>query len=148
MRIHPIAFGQCDGRVAQLFPLESETLRAHVTDYGGALVSLEAPDRQGRRAHVVLGFDDVADYATAKGSFGALLGRTANRLARGAHFDLNALAYKVYVRRPEDLARIQTELAAALGARAQIIYLQADICRQDLLVEIEATGICPLAAMA
>jgi enamine deaminase RidA (YjgF/YER057c/UK114 family) len=72
----------------------------------------------------------------------------ANRLARGAHFDLDALAYKVYVRRPADLSVIQAQLASALGARAQIVYLQADICRRDLLVEIEATGICPLAAAA
>ncbi len=72
----------------------------------------------------------------------------ANRLARGVHFDLDALAYKVYVRRPADLSLIQTQLASALGTQAQIVYLQADICRQDLLVEIEATGICPLAAAA
>jgi enamine deaminase RidA (YjgF/YER057c/UK114 family) len=72
----------------------------------------------------------------------------ANRVTRGAHFELDSLAYKVYVRRPEDLALIQRELAATLGSQAQVIYLQADICRQDLLVEIEATGICPLAAAA
>ena len=72
----------------------------------------------------------------------------ANRVTRGAHFELDSLAYKVYVRRPEDLALIQSELAATLGSQAQVIYLQADICRQDLLVEIEATGICPLAAAA
>jgi enamine deaminase RidA (YjgF/YER057c/UK114 family) len=72
----------------------------------------------------------------------------ANRLARGVHFDLDALAYKVYVRRPADLSLIQAQLASALGTQAQIVYLQADICRQDLLVEIEATGICPLAAAA
>jgi chorismate lyase / 3-hydroxybenzoate synthase len=77
----------------------------------------------------------------------ALLGE-ANRLADGAHFDLDALAYKVYVRRPDALPVIQSQLAAGLGPRSQIIYLQADICRQDLLVEIEATGICPLAAVA
>jgi hypothetical protein len=50
----------------------------------------------------------------------------------------------VYVRRPADLPVIKAELAAALGAGARVIYLQADICRQDLLVEIEATGMCPL----
>ncbi len=77
----------------------------------------------------------------------ALLGE-ANRLAGGAHFALDRLAYKVYVRRPADLPVIQGELSARLGTHAQVIYLQADICRQDLLVEIEATGICPLAAVA
>jgi enamine deaminase RidA (YjgF/YER057c/UK114 family) len=72
----------------------------------------------------------------------------ANRLAEGAHFDLDGLAYKVYVRRPSDLPVIQAQLASSLGPKAQFIYLQADICRQDLLVEIEATGMCPLAAAA
>jgi len=72
----------------------------------------------------------------------------ANRAARGARFRLGALALKVYVRRPADLPVIEAELAAALGESARVIYLQADICRQDLLVEIEATGMCPLDAAA
>jgi chorismate lyase/3-hydroxybenzoate synthase len=71
----------------------------------------------------------------------ALLGE-ANRLAHGAHFDFDALAYKVYVRRPSDLAVIQAQLASSLNSEAQVIYLRADICREDLLVEIEATGMC------
>jgi chorismate lyase/3-hydroxybenzoate synthase len=72
----------------------------------------------------------------------------ANRRAGDAHFDLATLAYKVYVRRPTDLAVIQGLLNSRVGPNAQILYLQADICRQDLLVEIEATGICALAAAA
>ena len=68
----------------------------------------------------------------------------ANRVARGAHFSLDDLAFKVYVRRPADLPVIQGELTSALGAHAQTLYLQADICRQDLLVEIEAAGMRPL----
>jgi chorismate lyase / 3-hydroxybenzoate synthase len=77
----------------------------------------------------------------------ALLGE-ANRVSPGAHFCLAALACKVYVRRPADLPVIQAELNSALGDSARLIYLQADICRQDLLVEIEATGKYPLAAVA
>lgn len=69
----------------------------------------------------------------------ALLGE-ANRVSGAARFDLGALAYKVYVRRGADLPIIQSQLNRALGARPQVMYLQADICRQDLLVEIEATG--------
>jgi chorismate lyase / 3-hydroxybenzoate synthase len=72
----------------------------------------------------------------------------ANRMQRGARFSLEVLAYKVYVRRPADLAIIQAELAAANCASARTIYLQADICRQELLVEIEATGIVRAAAVA
>ena len=72
----------------------------------------------------------------------------ANRVAPGAHFALSSLACKVYVRRPADMPIIQAELTRALGAAARVIYLQADICRQDLLVEIEGTAMCPLPAYA
>jgi chorismate lyase / 3-hydroxybenzoate synthase len=72
----------------------------------------------------------------------------ANRLQHATHFSLDALAYKVYVRRPADLPAIQAELAASACASARMIYLQADICRHELLVEIEATGIAPAAAIA
>jgi aldose 1-epimerase len=78
-----IPFGQAHGRAARLFTLQSDLLRARITDYAGILVSLEAPDRTTARDHVVLGFDDVAGYVDNRGSFGALLGRNANRLANG-----------------------------------------------------------------
>lgn len=68
----------------------------------------------------------------------------ANRVERGADFTLEALRLKVYVRRPADLPDIRAQLAASLGSAQPVIYLQADICRQDLLVEIEATGTRPL----
>ena len=77
----------------------------------------------------------------------ALLGE-ANRVEPGARFALGDLACKVYVRRPVDLPVIQAELTSALGASARVVYLQADICRQDLLVEIEATAMCPVRANA
>ena len=91
--------------------------------------------------------DTVAQTRETLTNIQALL-EEANRRAHGARFGLETLAYKVYVRRPADLPLIQSQLRAALGSAAQIIYLQADICRQDLLVEIEATGICALAAAA
>jgi len=46
----------------------------------------------------------------------------------------------VYVRRPSDLGAIQGVLSQSLRATTPIVYLQADVCREDLLVEIEATG--------
>ena len=64
----------------------------------------------------------------------------ANRVSGRARFGLETLDYKVYVRNRAELPVVQSQLQAALGARARIIYLQADICRPDLLVEIEATG--------
>ena len=69
----------------------------------------------------------------------ALLGE-ANRVSGTPRFDMEALAYKVYVRNSADLPLIQSQLHTALGPQSQVVYLQADICRQDLLVEIEAIG--------
>lgn len=64
----------------------------------------------------------------------------ANRIAGAGAFDLGDLAYKVYLRRAADLPACAAELRRAFGPGAAILYLRADICRSDLLVEIEAVG--------
>jgi aldose 1-epimerase len=86
-------FGQTpDGRSAMVYTLENSRLRVRITDYGGRMVSIEAPDRLGRRGDVLLGFDDAAAYVKAGGAFGALLGRNANRIAGGS-FTLDGRTY-------------------------------------------------------
>ena len=67
----------------------------------------------------------------------------ANRLASQPGFDLASLHYKVYVRHPADLVQIRAELARCVGGALKAVYLQADVCRQDLLLEIEATAAHP-----
>ena len=89
--------------------------------------------------------DSAAQTREVLANIEALL-TAANRAARGARFELGALACKVYVRRPADLPFVQAELEDALGKSGRAIYLQADICRQDLLVEIEAAAMYPCAA--
>ena len=69
----------------------------------------------------------------------ALLEEAASRSGIG-RLRLETLACKVYVRDPRDLPVIRRELESALGAAAAPLYLKADICRQDLAVEIEAVG--------
>lgn len=64
----------------------------------------------------------------------------ANRQTPSADFRLDSLAYKVYVRHPENLVTVRREMAQCIGAPASAIFLQADVCRADLLVEIEASG--------
>ena len=64
----------------------------------------------------------------------------ANRIVGSAHYSLEDLKFKVYVRRASDFAAIEGVLSAALDSSTTIVYLQADVCREDLLVEIEATG--------
>ena len=64
----------------------------------------------------------------------------ANARVGAQRYALEQLSYKVYVRRPDDLATIQAELRAAIGPAAPMLYLNADICRRELLVELEAVG--------
>jgi len=64
----------------------------------------------------------------------------ANRAVGQARYSLDGLKFKVYVRQPSDLDAIEGALAESLRSSTSIVYLQADVCREDLLVEIEATG--------
>lgn len=54
-----------------------------ITNYGGRIVSFMVPDREGRLQDVVLGFDNIREYVAKPSSFGATVGRFANRIAYG-----------------------------------------------------------------
>ena len=64
----------------------------------------------------------------------------ANRAARAGPYRLENLSYRAYLRHAEDLPRVRPVIEAALGATAAaaVTYVQADVCRADLLIEIEA----------
>ena len=65
-------------------------------DYGGSVVSIEVPDRSGQMADVVLGYDSLERYEADRSYFGALIGRYANRIARG-RFTLDGHVHAVTV---------------------------------------------------
>ncbi|HVX40724.1 MAG TPA: aldose epimerase family protein, partial [Gemmatimonadaceae bacterium] len=65
-------------------------------DYGGIVVSLRTPDRNGKLGDVVLGFDDLAGYERWSPYFGALVGRYANRIAKG-RFTLDGTTYHLAI---------------------------------------------------
>ncbi len=70
-------------------------LEARITNYGGIVVSLKTPDRNGAMADVVLGFDSLAGYVSNPSPyFGALIGRYGNRIAH-ARFTLDGVQYKL-----------------------------------------------------
>jgi aldose 1-epimerase len=65
-----------DGRKVLLYELTNTNgMRAGIISYGAILVSLEVPDRGGRLADVVLGFDDMDSYIKRNPLFGAVVGR-------------------------------------------------------------------------
>jgi aldose 1-epimerase len=82
-----------DGRTVDCFTLsDAGGMEARILTYGGILQSLQVPDRNGKLADVVLGFGSLAPYLDEHPYFGALIGRYANRIARG-RFSLNGKTY-------------------------------------------------------
>lgn len=69
-------------------------MEAAITNYGGRLVSLMVPDREGRLTDVVLGHDSIQDYVNIDGNFGALIGRHGNRINQG-RFTLDSIEYQL-----------------------------------------------------
>ena len=83
--------------------------------------------------------DAAAQTREAVANIAALV-EAANEAAGPGAYSVEALRYKAYVRNAQDLAAIRAELGGGLAAAHPITYLQADICRSELLVEIEAAG--------
>jgi len=73
-----------DGKPVHLFYLKNKNgAEAAITNFGGRLVSLRVPDRQGKMTDVVVGFNSLKDYQRAGSFYGASIGRYGNRIARG-----------------------------------------------------------------
>ena len=90
------SFGKTeDGQQVDLYILTNKNgMEAAITNYGGTVVSLMVPDRNGKRDDVVLGYDTLDGYATGKAYIGATVGRYANRIAH-ATFTLDGITYKL-----------------------------------------------------
>jgi len=88
------SFGKTpDGQPADLFVLTNKNgAEVSITNYGGAVVSLKVPDRGGKLADVVLGYDGIDGYVNDKSYFGALVGRYGNRIGH-AQFVLDGKTY-------------------------------------------------------
>ncbi|MET8772463.1 aldose epimerase family protein [Streptomyces sp. NPDC004658] len=85
-----------DGTKVYRWSLENGGTRMKVLSYGGIVQTLELPDRRGRYANVVAGFDNIADYVAKSPYFGALIGRYGNRIGKG-QFTLDGTAYQLSV---------------------------------------------------
>ena len=85
MSINKEAFGTTpDGKAVDLYTLTNANgLKAEIMTYGGIVTKLQAPDRNGNFADIVLGFDSLDEYIKGHPYFGAIIGRYANRIAKG-----------------------------------------------------------------
>jgi aldose 1-epimerase len=96
MGIRKESFGQAlDGRQIDLYTLTNTNgLKAKIMTYGGILVSLEVPDRNGKLGDIVLGYDKLDGYIKNNPYFGSTVGRYGNRIAKG-RFTLNGVEYQL-----------------------------------------------------
>ena len=85
------------GQAVQLYTLtNARGMQVTITNYGGIVTSVLVPDRRGRLGDVVLGYDNVGGYIKNSPYFGALVGRYANRIAKGK-FTLDGKHYTLAV---------------------------------------------------
>ena len=81
--------GEKGGKTTSLYTLTNANgMEVCITNFGGRLVSVMVPDRDGKMTDVILGFDNIQDYMTLPSDFGASIGRYANRIAGGT-FELD-----------------------------------------------------------
>ncbi len=94
-----VRFGTlADGSAVEVFTITNASgVEVRAMTYGGIILSLRVPDREGRLDDVVLGFDTVADYEKKNDPyFGAIIGRYGNRIAKG-RFTLDGEAFNLAI---------------------------------------------------
>ena len=98
MSIEKAAWGTTpDGSKALLYTLTNANgMVAKISDYGGIVTSLMVPDRDGKMADVVLGFDTLDEYVNDSPYFGCITGRYANRICKGK-FTLEGVEYSLAI---------------------------------------------------
>ncbi|TRO48365.1 galactose mutarotase [Candidatus Bathyarchaeota archaeon] len=94
MRVERREWGETpEGKDVQIYTVVNERgAEARITNYGGTVVSLRVPDRDGGLGDVVLGYDTLPEYVDDLSYFGCTVGRYANRIA-GGRFTLNGVGY-------------------------------------------------------
>jgi len=83
------------GKKTDLYTLRTSTgMVVKITNQGGKIVQILVPDKDNRLGDVVLGYETIDQYVTGRASFGAIIGRFANRIAKG-HFTLDGREYQL-----------------------------------------------------
>jgi aldose 1-epimerase len=83
-----------DGTAVDRYSLSDGKIEAGIITYGGIVVSLRTPDRDGKLADIVLGCNSLDEYIAQTAHFGGIIGRYANRIAHGT-FQLDGHTYSI-----------------------------------------------------
>jgi aldose 1-epimerase len=133
-------FGRTDaGAEVSRFALTNRRgTRAVWLDWGATLAELWLPDREGRPADVVLGFDRFEPYARNAPYFGCTVGRVANRIA-GARFALDGREYRLAANEgAHHLHGGERGFDRALWGARELPGAEADVLRLEYRAETDA----------
>lgn len=97
MSVEKQFFGRLEnGKIVSYYTLVNKNgMTARISDYGGTLLQLFVPDKEGRFIDVIGGYDNLYDYTHASDYSGALIGRFGNRICKG-EFTLDGKEYSLY----------------------------------------------------
>jgi aldose 1-epimerase len=137
-RIQKQVFGAAtDARQVDIYTLTNANgLEAKIMSYGGVVVSLRVPDRQGKLGDIVLGYEQLDGYLKKGAYLGALIGRYGNRIGNG-RFSLDGHQYKLAQNNGENhlhggligfdkVVWTPAEVPASDGASLKLTYLSKD----------------------
>jgi len=138
MKIDKSVFGKTkDGHSVDLYTLTNDNgMVVTLTNWGASIVSIQVPDRAGKRADVLLGYDTAAGYMSDTAYLGATVGRYGNRIGKG-RFKLDGKEYKLAQNNGENSLHggvagfnkklwEAKEIKAADGVAVQMRYLSKD----------------------
>ena len=126
MSTEKILWGSYDGKDCYLVTLKNKNMTASFTSYGGAIVNLLVPDKNGNVADVVLGYDDLDGYVNGGSCQGALVGRYANRIS-GAMVTIDGIEYPLDANEGENQLNVSKELVQMVGYYVTQQDLETDI---------------------
>jgi aldose 1-epimerase len=126
------SFGKLqDGREAHLYTLTNKSgMQVAITDFGGTVVSIKVPNREGKMGDVVLGYDSVEGYENGTASIGATTGRYANRIG-GGKFTLDGKVTTLTKNNGENhlhgnFNKVLWEVAGATGSSLHLHYMSKE----------------------
>ncbi|XP_027073463.1 aldose 1-epimerase-like [Coffea eugenioides] len=108
----------------EIYELKKGDFSLKVTNFGARIISVVLPDKNGKPADIVLGYDSVKDYLNDTAYFGAVVGRVANRIG-GAQFTLNGVHYKL------DANEKQNMLHGGKKGFSQLIWKVEEYVKDD-----------------
>ena len=126
-----------NGTPVEIYTLcNSHGMEARIMTYGGIVVSLKVPDKNGKLGDIVLGYDSLDGYLKSSPYFGALIGRYGNRIA-GGKFTLEGKTYTLAanngpnslhggIKGFDKVVWKATPLATANGPALQLKYISKD----------------------